>query len=76
MRTYEGLWKELLSTKSKTLKVKCSKRMPIERLVKAVFKEKDLDRENREKWKLHAQRFPDKSVVVFSLAKKYANYEV
>lgn len=51
-RRYEQIWTELL--KRRKLSVRASPKVH-EKIKKAVFKEKDLDVENRKKWRLEGK---------------------
>jgi 16S rRNA C1402 N4-methylase RsmH len=67
LRRYEQIW-IALKERGK-ISVVCPSEMH-NRLIKAVFKEKDKDLEGRKKWRMEATRFEQEDRVCFKLRKK------
>jgi len=73
---YESAWKQLLEkakaekVEDRILFIRCSIDLPLDRLVKALYMEKDRDLENKKIWKLHKLVDRKRRIVKVWLARK------
>ena len=70
MRLYQNIWKQLLQHKKITVKCRHPSNAVKERLIKAVFKEKDMDIASRKDWCLRCDRMQGTDMVRFLLLKR------
>lgn len=66
-RKYQEVWEKLIANPGQSVKIQVRKLELMRRVRKAVWKEKDLDRDNRGKWRLNCVMDETKGVMEFTL---------